>query len=90
MSYDVTFYYVLYVVWAKPFEVYRRVTPRLLKRLGYFQQQSQKYELTLRLEMCFMKVHNCAYSLETYFYRYMCCAILKISFLVILHINPSI
>ena len=27
----------------------RRVTPRLLKRLGYFQQQSQKYELTLRL-----------------------------------------
>ncbi len=21
MSYDVTFYYVLYVVWAKPFEV---------------------------------------------------------------------
>ncbi len=27
----------------------RLVTPRLLKRLGYFQQQSQKYELTLRL-----------------------------------------
>ena len=40
MSYNVTFYYVLYVVWAKPFEV-----------TGYFQQQSQKYELTLQLEM---------------------------------------
>ncbi len=24
MSYDVTFYYVLYVVWAKPFEVQAR------------------------------------------------------------------
>ncbi len=71
----------------------RCITPKLLKRLGYFQQQSQKYELTLRLDMCFMKkvqVHNCAYSLETYFYtryNYVLWDI-KGQFLVILHINP--
>ncbi len=71
----------------------RRVTPRLLKKLGYFQQQSQKYELTLRLEMCFIRKYKSmtVLSLETYFYmKYMCCGILKVSFLLILHINPFI
>ncbi len=65
MSYDVTFYYVCTLCGRNPLKsrLVTLVTPRLLKRLGYFQQQSQKYELTLRLEMCFMKnipVHNCA------------------------------